>query len=75
MTSVTPQFDHQLVRLQGRLLLDSICVHCGNSKIVSAADGSLTDWEAGHLCTNARKPAEKIPLPAASAGAQRSGNL
>lgn len=75
MTSVTPHFDHKPARVQGRLLLESICVHCGNAKIVSAADGSLAEWETRHVCTDAKRPAEKSLPPGVAVGRGAVGNL
>jgi hypothetical protein len=59
MSPANPQFDHKPARVQGRLLLESICVQCGESKIVSAADETLEKWEDGHVCTQAQQPQSK----------------
>jgi hypothetical protein len=57
-----PRFDHQPIRLKGRLLLKSICARCGQSKVVSAADETLAAWEEGHICQGAnRSPAQSLP--------------
>lgn len=34
----------------GRLLILSVCRHCGNFQISSHWDDSLDEWEKGHVC-------------------------
>jgi len=33
-----------------RVLIESACPQCGASKIASAADGSIQQWEMNHTC-------------------------
>ena len=68
------QFDHKPARVKERLLLQSICARCGESKIVSAADGSLAAWEDGHVCTGAKLPLRKAPQAQAVRSGRRLGN-
>jgi hypothetical protein len=37
-------------RHEDRLLICTQCERCGARKVVSAADGSLEEWEEGHRC-------------------------
>lgn len=67
-------FDRKLARIDGRLFIESICVRCGTSRIVSAWDGTLTEWEEGHLCEDARCPPEKSPLPKTERSGRRVGD-
>lgn len=46
-------FDRSLIRDGVRLIIRSACILCGESKLVSSADGSLDDWEDGHQCAAA----------------------
>ena len=39
---------------EGILLVDSECLRCGTSKVVSMRDGSLQEWESHHVCGNLR---------------------
>lgn len=52
-----PMFDRALVRTGSRLMICSTCLKCGESKVVSSADGSLDGWEEGHQC----RPAISVP--------------
>lgn len=40
-----------LVRDEFHLKLRSTCQVCGESHILSAADGSLQEWQDGHQCS------------------------
>lgn len=51
-------FAHTLIRAERRLFIYSFCLICKEGKIVSEIDGSLKDWEDGHLC-------RKKPVPVA----------
>lgn len=33
-----------------RVLIKSICKHCGEYAVVSIMDGSCKDWETSHRC-------------------------
>jgi len=46
----SPGFDHEMVFAESRTLITSTCKKCGESRIVSTADGSLEGWEKGHAC-------------------------
>jgi hypothetical protein len=48
------RFHHLPVRVNGHLLIKSECVRCGQSRVVSAADGSLEAWETTHRCNEIR---------------------
>src|SRR6516164_5212212 len=48
-------FRHILVGTEQRLLVQSICVTCGASKLVSVHNGSLHQWENGHQCESKAK--------------------
>lgn len=50
MTSV-PTFVVTLVRQEFDLKFRSTCQSCGESRILSAADGSLQEWQDGHKCS------------------------
>jgi len=50
------KFEHELTRSEGRVLLRSTCRHCGASKVVSRADGSLEEWESEHGCESRGAP-------------------
>lgn len=45
-----------------RTLILSECARCGASRLVSAHNGSLREWEESHQCP-AAAPAKKDPLP------------
>jgi hypothetical protein len=40
----------------------SVCLRCGEIRIVSAMDGSLDDWKDGHKCSES-KPPSPTPSP------------
>ncbi len=65
-------FDHQPARVKERLLLESTCLRCGESRLVSAADGTLEDWEDTHLC--AKRPVEKAETVPTLSIRRRFGN-
>lgn len=46
-----------LVPQGSRLMIQSECVACGASRLVSRHDGSLEEWEDGHRCKAGRKKA------------------
>lgn len=48
MKIASPAFNHALVRLDQRILIESVCSRCGASELVSRADGSLEEWEGAH---------------------------
>ena len=55
-------FDHALATEDGgRILIKSRCKTCGFSGIVSAADGSLANWETQHVCGTARPFYSRLP--------------
>ena len=41
-------FSRSVARSGDRVLIESTCHKCGESKLVSWADGSLGDWEENH---------------------------
>lgn len=45
-----PTFVVTLVQEEFHLKLRSTCQVCGESKVLSAADGSLQDWQEAHRC-------------------------
>jgi hypothetical protein len=45
-------FTHAPMRTETRLMILSVCIKCGLSKLVSVQDGSLEKWESGHKCKN-----------------------
>jgi hypothetical protein len=51
------QFDRRVAQTETRLLVLSVCRNCGSSKIASYYDGTMQEWEAGHLCNGARAAA------------------
>ena len=48
--SSSPSFTRSLVPHGSRLMIQSVCVRCGASRLVSKHDGSLENWEGGHRC-------------------------
>jgi hypothetical protein len=48
-----PGFSHFAVRTEKCILVQSVCTKCGASRLVSVADGSLKNWEVGHICSSA----------------------
>jgi hypothetical protein len=58
MSRTRESFEYHPVEVEGRLLIDSVCVRCGASRIVSGADGTLEEWTATHEC----KGATAVPL-------------
>jgi hypothetical protein len=57
--SAKPNFVRRLEQEGDRSLICSECERCHARRIVSAADGSLQEWEDGHRC---RKLIERIVL-------------
>lgn len=45
-----PAFTHFPVRTETCFLIQSVCTECGASRVVSASDGTLKNWECGHVC-------------------------
>lgn len=54
MPEPTDRFHRLAVRVEGRLLIKSVCASCGESKVLSAANGSLIAWEKEHDCSKKR---------------------
>jgi hypothetical protein len=52
----TLSFAHMPIRIDDRILIESCCAVCGESRIVSAADGSIVEWERGHRCEETVPP-------------------
>lgn len=48
MKIASSAFNHTLVRLDERILIQSACCICQASELVSRADGSLEEWEEWH---------------------------
>jgi len=44
------RFSFVPIRTEGRLLLQSTCLKCGASKLVTLSDDSLDKWIKGHTC-------------------------
>jgi hypothetical protein len=44
------QFARKLVRTVNRLMIESTCMKCGAASLVSDHDGTLEEWEEGHIC-------------------------
>lgn len=44
------EFERTIHRDGDRLLIESACSVCHESRVVSALDGSIDEWEAGHEC-------------------------
>lgn len=45
-------FARNLVRTVDRLMIWSTCTICGAASLVSDHDGTLAEWEEGHICKN-----------------------
>jgi len=43
-------FVRRIVREGFRLMIESTCLGCGESRLVSHSDGSLEQWEQQHHC-------------------------
>lgn len=41
----------------------SVCTTCGESRVVSVADGTLREWEQTHRCGSARKGPKPVTAP------------
>jgi hypothetical protein len=54
MARTRESFEYHPVEVEGRLLIESVCVRCGASRIVSGTDGTLEEWLATHECKGAR---------------------
>lgn len=67
-------FDHRPVRIEGRLLLESICLRCAESRVVSVPDGTLAQWEEGHVCSVPKRPSEKSSTGVESCPRRLSNN-
>lgn len=59
MAVPSDQFARSLVRAERRLLIYSVCLMCGEGKMVSESDRTLHEWEDGHQCR--KKPASFTP--------------
>ena len=57
MTADENKADYQRtpVRTDARLMIQSCCVKCGESKLVSHYDSSLEVWETQHQCKSKAK--------------------
>jgi len=60
MPRPSDRFHRTTVRANDRLLLKTVCLSCGESKIASVADGSLTAWEGQHECSQ-KDPVIRFP--------------
>jgi hypothetical protein len=49
MEHVETGFSYSLSLFDGRILIKSTCLKCGESKVVSRGDGSLLEWEQRHI--------------------------
>jgi hypothetical protein len=45
-----PQFIHNAIQTESRIMIESVCVRCGAFKVVSSQDRSLQAWEDRHEC-------------------------
>lgn len=46
------QFTHYHVTMYDLVLVHSICLKCGASRLLFSSDGSLEEWEKRHKCKN-----------------------
>ena len=53
------QFARKLVRTVNRLMIESTCIKCGATSLVSDHDGTLEEWEEAHTC-NGDKPESRL---------------
>lgn len=51
----TPVSDETTVKIL------SVCIHCGESRVVSVVDGSLLEWQKGHQCPQRLRPQSAAP--------------
>ena len=65
------QFRRTLQPDGNRTLILSECARCGASRIVSAHNGSLREWEDGHRCP--ATPPKKEPVPIRTPARRASG--
>lgn len=67
-------FRYELKKVGNRLMIEGKCLYCGATQLVSAFDGSLSQWEEQHDCRKPRrKPRKKgrlIPFPSVTKGHQ-----
>ena len=59
MSAPQERFARKPFREEQRLLLESTCLCCGESRVLSAGDGSLQEWEENHAC--AARPSDSPP--------------
>lgn len=57
------QFTRRLVRTVNRLMIESTCMRCGATGLVSEHDGTLENWEEGHNCSDDNSDAPVKPKP------------
>ena len=48
-------FCYELKKVEDRLLIEGKCLHCGATRVVSAFDHSLEQWEEQHYCAKQGK--------------------
>jgi hypothetical protein len=57
----TERFNRTAVRTSERMVIKTVCVECGESKVASVSGGSLDAWEDGHKCSRKdEKPARRV---------------
>lgn len=61
MNVSSDHFARSLVRADGRLLIYSVCLVCGEGQLVSKSDGTLSAWEETHQCS--KKPVSLVEDP------------
>jgi hypothetical protein len=54
MVATSESFEYHPVKVEDRLLIKSVCVRCGASRIVSGTDGTLEEWVTTHDCRGAQ---------------------
>jgi len=63
-----PAFVRTLQSVGARTMIHSVCSQCGESRLLSAHDESLQEWENSHRCAGSnRKQPSSVPDPASHA--------
>ena len=63
-----PGFVRTLQSEGARTMIHSVCSQCGDSRLLSAHDESLQEWESSHSCAaSSRKHPLSVPNPASRA--------
>lgn len=67
-------FRIDLVRSDTQMKLRSVCLKCGEERIVSVMDGSLEQWHDGHQCKKQLQPDERNSAQAGFRPCSRASN-